>query len=539
MTTLKKEYAVLVAALVFAFIPVAAGFLRSPEGYFFNGLISPLDGNTYASFYNQAKDGRLLFTNEYTPEKVPHAMFRPVYLLMGLSGGLLGLPYEAAYHAFRIIMIVLLFHAVTLLIKETTGRKERTIALVLVFFSSGVGYVLRMLELFGLKRIGTSDLWLPGGITFLSINGHPHLIASIAMMTYAAYWIVKALKNEGSKNSSHYLRNAAMVMLVLGFVHLFDDITLYAALAITVGASMIIKRTTIHQFIAKNKNLAWMLIPLIAFIYTAYLFIGIPEFSSWNAQNTLEAPKVYYFVFGYGLLWLFIAVGWAGRERIRHLVSDKATLFLASWVAATFILVYSPMNIQRRFIEGVHIPISILASYGLTRIRDAIALTSWKKTAGLAAGLLVLMTVPSNLLWLYHNTPDGTETEWEVPWRVPLYLKQTDIDAMKWFGSTKDAVVITDYGHGNYLPRYSHARPYVGHWAQTISFEERASKMEKFLNSKNTQEFTGMLEEIAAEAREASGGSSVYVLLEKNRIPEGHLITSKKYENKEIVIFTP
>ena len=58
--------------------PTISGYIFN-SGQVFSGMIFTTDANTYLSFMNQAKEGYMLFTNMYTSEEVPYALFRPTH----------------------------------------------------------------------------------------------------------------------------------------------------------------------------------------------------------------------------------------------------------------------------------------------------------------------------------------------------------------------------------------------------------------------------------------------------------------------------
>ena len=92
---MKKPYYFLIITLFL--LPTIVGYLTNTDMHF-SGLTYTTDGNTYLSFMNQAKEGKLLFTNMYTSEEVPSIMFRPTYLLAGWLSYATRLPNIVVYH---------------------------------------------------------------------------------------------------------------------------------------------------------------------------------------------------------------------------------------------------------------------------------------------------------------------------------------------------------------------------------------------------------------------------------------------------------
>ena len=123
---MKRAFYFLVLLIVF--IPTLVGHLTNKD-MIFSGL-STTDGNTYLSFMNQAKEGKILFTNMYTSEDISYIMFRPTYLIAGWFSYITKIPNILAYHLFRIIGIVLLIFFLNKLISlYIKNEKQRIITL--------------------------------------------------------------------------------------------------------------------------------------------------------------------------------------------------------------------------------------------------------------------------------------------------------------------------------------------------------------------------------------------------------------------------
>ena len=64
---------------------------------------------------------------------------------------------------------------------------------------------------------------------------------------------------------------------------------------------------------------------------------------------------------GYGLVVPLALLGAWRTIRCR----DQRKLFLIVWIIAVSALVYAPLLLQRRMVEGLHIALCVLATYGL------------------------------------------------------------------------------------------------------------------------------------------------------------------------------
>jgi len=66
----------------------------------------------------------------------------------------------------------------------------------------------------------------------------------------------------------------------------------------------------------------------------------------------------------YGPLWLLAAAGLWGAIK----TDSAAWRGVALWFVVVLLLIYVPVNFQRRFMEGWHVPVTILAAAGWLRV---------------------------------------------------------------------------------------------------------------------------------------------------------------------------
>ena len=78
--------------------------------------------------------------------------------------------------------------------------------------------------------------------------------------------------------------------------------------------------------------------------------------------GTPAAPWPHYLI-AFGLMLLLATTFWWKQRSLR----PKFTILWA-WIFAAALLLYSPLNPQRRFIQGVHLPLAILAAAGFVQV---------------------------------------------------------------------------------------------------------------------------------------------------------------------------
>lgn len=443
----KIRYGLYALVVVLMLLPTIVGYASDKH---FSGLLHTTDGNNFMSIMNQARDGHLLFTNMYTSEDVPYLNARPTYLLAGWASFIL--PNIIVYHLFRIAAAILLIYFLEKLLGLYFKKKELLPVLLIVLFASGFGWFWKLITLFGFKQYGSIDLWVTDANNFLQLMAHPHMIVSLVLMVSASYYFLQWHKSGRMKP----LMLSAVLLFALGFEHLFDVITLGLAFCLVLVVDLYQIKLPFSRF---KQLLVFAGIVIIPFIYTSLIFMQ-PQYSAWNEQNTLDTPKLIHVISGYGLMFfcfvgfLFYSKKWSPETR-----------FIIFWIVSVLILIYSPFNIQRRFLEGAHIPFGIIT--GLFLFRSL-------KLRPVLVYMILLLMLPTNA-YLYTLKFDADESRGSYPYGVMSYIENEEHEALLWLADNieEGAVVYSTYGIGNYIPAYMNSRVYLGHWAQTINVEQK------------------------------------------------------------------
>jgi hypothetical protein len=200
------------------------------------------------------------------------------------------------------------------------------------------------------------------------------------------------------------------------------------------------------------------------------------------AQNSMPSPNPLACILGYGLL---LPLALIGAARIMR-VPSKIDPFPLLWVGVGTILLYLPFDAQRRFLEGMHIPICILAalgwSAGYARLRQRSVL------AIIVSALLLAGLVASNAVSWASGMFVATSH------RHQNFIHDYEVEAFAWLAkhSQPTDTVLSSHLTGSYVPAWAGNRVVSGHWAQTINLPEKQKSLQQFFDSS-----------ISAEQREA------------------------------------
>jgi len=204
-------------------------------------------------------------------------------------------------------------------------------------------------------------------------------------------------------------------------------------------------------------------------------------YRAWAEQaGTLSPPWPHYLV-AYCLL-LVPALLPLLRKPWRATIDDSL-VFLWLWLLAAVILLYAPLGQQRRFVQGLQVPLAILATVGLksimlpwlvaTRPFRRLASRPRYSTGGLVALLLFAFVAFSAISNLYLWADVLATTAIAQPY--PFFRADEEAKAAVWLRANGEpsGVVLATYETGNFVAATTGLPVVIGHWAETVNWEQR------------------------------------------------------------------
>jgi asparagine N-glycosylation enzyme membrane subunit Stt3 len=191
------------------------------------------------------------------------------------------------------------------------------------------------------------------------------------------------------------------------------------------------------------------------------------------------APPVLDFALGYGLLGLLAIVGiWIiVRQRLNPASAEWLVLL---WAVITVVLVYLPFDLQRRLINGLHIPVCILAAIGLSRWLTHIRLKLGRRRL-ITNSVVTIGALGTLLVWSFPLLGMLTPPSESVTTAL-FFLREEEIVALNWLreNSNSNDVILASPRLGMFVPDQTGARAFYGHPFETIEAEAKKSMVEKF-----------------------------------------------------------
>jgi hypothetical protein len=481
----KREIGVVIGialvVLAVSSVPYALGYLCTPEGLEFGGFVVDLDDSfSYVAAMQQGISGGWRYLVLFTPEDHPGAYLHTFYLALGKLSALTGLSPFHMYHMGRLACgLVLLVIAYVFLSLFLDDRRERTVAYLLVCFSSGLGWAVLLTGSTTLAGLSPLDFWLMDAYTFFTILTFPHSAAAVALLLI---FLVLALR---------YIETWHLWKLLLAIVSLLGLCMIHPFTALLVDGILVVYVVFLalqRKTLPVREGLScviWVLAPLPLIVYYQSAFMGDPVLANWTVQNILPSPPVTHLLLGYGILSVLALAGavYLLRE------GSERRLLLVAWVVAAAILLYVPFTLQRRMVEGLHIPVCILSTVGIfgylvplvTESERVQRFARWRgyQSEGLQRLLLftiIVATFPSNLYLVAGHSFAV------LNYHPSVYYERDEIEAVDWLRDNTSATdtILASYRIGRYVPARSGNRVFMGHFHETMHLEEKERLADSF-----------------------------------------------------------
>jgi len=386
-------------------VPYLYGYFRTPRGSTYTGLhaMTPGDFHVYYSQMRLAREGNMSTSNPYAGiDGIGSvSMINPFWYALGTVARFTHLSLPLVFHLARIILIPALVIVVHQLIYFFLPSAFRRVAMGMVMFCSGIGYFVYPFIVPGPERphiyAWPLDIWVPESNTFLTLFHSPHLLASLILFLFI---LVAFLKSLVSLRPWGWQVGAGLSAAALGYFHPFHLLTL--AVVLLVWTVILGSRVRSRTF-ASITIIGLMASPSIW--WHAARAAHDWATMEWARSNITLTPPLWTVATAYGLLipcavagaYFLVLSQRALRvpDRASHIQHTSLWLLL-SWWCVHFVLIYSPLIIQRRLIEGMHVPLALLAGVGMVWFKNFLdAKREWPffvRTALIAGTWLVLIS---------------------------------------------------------------------------------------------------------------------------------------------------
>lgn len=464
ITDRQKLVATIVAMAILTSLPTIVGYLTAgPNRVFVPRIaVSEADTGAYYSNIEQVRQSRLLVSNQFTSESQQPSLFHPLWILLGWLARWLHVSTPIIFWLARLAGLTAFIIILDRLISRLEPlARSRWLALWLVLTASGLGWVLPAHSVQQLVDRTPIDLWVSEANTFLTLTHSSLFILSQLMIGFVLWqaWLTS------TSAINRWWRWTGPILLLVGLVHPYDLVLLFAITVIWLAWTAWIERPAmaeLKQHILRWVFAWWWAIPVV--LYYFLVVLKQPAMLGWLRQNVDITGPWWSTAVGFGLLLPLAASGFILWRRQRW------AQFLAFWFVVTLALVYFPgVSVQRRFFNGVGLPLSMLAAVSVVTWLRRFVSGNFRQPVALA---LVVLLAWSNL----ENLSGGLTKVLRVSTPVPMVmLSRGQYEAMRWIRdhSTFDDVTWSNYWNGNTLAGLMARTVALGHGNQTIHTVDR------------------------------------------------------------------
>lgn len=470
-----------IAMMLVTSLPYLYGYLSAPAEMQFMGIAWGTPDTTQYFTWMRSFSQSVLIGNRMTPEPTEPVFFNLLWWLLGQIEVVTGWGPAAVYQLFRLATLAtfvpLSYWFCRLFLLDA---RQRWTAFLVLLTGAGLGWVLVVGKYILGKLYWPFDVYIVEPNSFLSLMAFPHFSNAAIFIVIILVFILFAFEQRRFR----YVVVAGMVGLILGFVHGYDLLLIYAVLG-AYALAIALRDRQWREAIIYTAVVGVISCPGV--LYSIYITTA---FSSWrevlaqfvNAGAWTPAPP-----------HLLILLGLPGILALGTLIthrpivpSDNRSLFIKVWFVVHCFVIYLPVNYQIHYLNGWQFPIAILASRGLfekigpwvrKRLRS-VSVQPLRFSVALAT-LFVVASVPTNLYlfaWRFYDLSRHTH---------PYYLYRDEVAALQWLNqnSAPGDVVLSTMDIGQYIPVYTYNRSFIAHWAMTLNFFQKRDAATAFYDS--------------------------------------------------------
>jgi len=466
----KKTILLLIIWLIVLNLPYIFGYLNQPDDLVFGGfLINPIDGNSYLAKIQQGYSGNWFFQLPYTSQENSDVLLFVFYNLIGHISRIFNLSPLFAFHLFRFLISIFLFYSIGEFLNHFHFH-ERLIKdsiFTILIFGSGLGW----LYLFSGDL--PADFWVSEAYPFLSAFTNPHFPLAISLMLWTIIYLFKQVST----------KLQLFILFLIGFV--LANLSPFAA--IISGVLLII-----NIYLNWNENRIKSFLPVICFAFGSapiaiYQFISIksdPVLAGWNSQNVTPAPNLINFLFSFSPFIIGLLIFIILNKFHKFLSFSKQEFLLLGWFVVAIIFVYLPFDLQRRFLIGYYVPLTILFALFLDKwIKKNNTVNLFKKLR-IYFPILFLFSILSNII-IISGAIFSIRSNSEK-----LYFPKYILTSSRWIKDNclPNSVILAGPETGLLLPSHTFSRTVYGHPFETVNSVLTREQLLQFFTDNNRSE---------------------------------------------------
>lgn len=468
------------ALVLLAFSPLIWVALRgTPDWQFMGVLHNYQDGATYLSKIRLGYEGNWLVYFQHTPETHNGAFMVVTYLFLGQLASLISVPPIVMFHVARVGAALFMYVSIYQLGAAIWTRvRARRAFFVIASLGSGLGWLFAPL----LQNTQFPDFAVPEAYLFYSTLMNVHFPLAIACLALLVGLFITAYR-PGAEDDPRV--NASMPLAAVLSIALA---LLYPQALAPFGGALVLYVAIIwwQDKQVPTRLIRWMLaVALPALPIAAYYAITImynPAMKAWNDQNVTTSPGILEVLVGLGIP-LLIAVPGIYRA-IRRFERDGDRLMLL-WLVCMLVAMYLPINVQRRFMVGMMIPIAYFATRAIEDVWLKHISRRWRPV--MYCVLIPLMSVSQILMLFLPVLPAITGYPQAAE---GIFLQRDYGDVYRWLEDrvSSDDVVLASPLVSAWIPGWTGARVVYGHPYETLNAAVKEAQVREWFSGTESAE---------------------------------------------------
>lgn len=465
-------------ALVFlcatnAFIFFGYSFQSVGRHYTGINIFGAADKLVYYSQIEQGRQGLIMIKNLHTSEPQKGLFFAPHWWLIGQTGRWLNISNDVAYQLYRIILSLIVLALLWYLASKIFNTVwERAGAFSLVLFASGWGWIVGFFQ----PEVLTSrfnallnkpvDLYVTEMAPLSNSQQSPLFILShIALLTVMI--LVLRWRHSWSWYRGIIIAGISSLLVI---IHPYDMWIIVSVLVAWSGYKM-------------WRGAAWTSLgyPAAAVVGAVlgagYVYAGLVAdvaIAGWSKQNLVYSPPLYNYIIGLGLLFPLWLVGL--YSVIKHKRDSAWWMLLALWSVAGWLMIYLPLDYNRRLANAWQIPLGFIAYQGLRVLGSQLRILYFKivfysfMVFGLLIGSFYSLWLPIQQIPLFAA---------DQRFYLSDDLHQALVD-LKNTTTNQDVILSSDSKLDVIISAYTGRRMFIGHEHQTVNWAAKEQQRDEF-----------------------------------------------------------
>lgn len=459
--------------IIITFIPyIWASLGVSDDWHFFGILAVPQDGASYLSKIREGINGEWLTELRYTPEANDATGLFIFYTFLGHVARIFGFSNIVVFHLARMATSLLMFSALYQLGANTWQRtRPRQLFFWFVIVGSGFGWLAVTLD----QTLISPDIYAPEAFPLYAAFSTPHYPLIIAMLALIATQYLEVFQ-PGFKALPTTQNGGLNIIGYTIVLALLEPIIL-----ITIGTAILIFMIWVGW---QRRKMPWFELRWFAMLflpsfpvlfYYVIVFSNDPILAEYNTQLSNLTPNIFVLFIAYGAVFL-IALPSIYRS-IRYFRHNGDQLMLI-WLLVNLIVLYLPLNVQRRLLIGLTIP---LAYFAIRAIED-FWLDRIPKRYHLGAIIMIFVVIlPSNVLTIVlpiYGITNSTEAGAEAG----TIIQEPYVNVYRWLedNGNEDEVVLASPQMSLWIPVETDLRVVYGHNLETVPNKTRQNQVKDF-----------------------------------------------------------